>query len=100
MVQIFSNLRLIAGLLAENLGGPYKTMRVNNFNKLHIMASVTHNEKSGICKVIQGGILKPALLYRDYQNLGSPYKTVQVIISIGYILCLRQYTAKNQALTK
>ena len=32
--------------------------------------------------------------------LGSPYKTVQVIISIGYILCLRQYTAKNQALTK
>jgi hypothetical protein len=26
---------------------------------------LTHNEKSGVCKV-QGGILKPALLCRDY----------------------------------
>ncbi len=32
--------------------------------------------------------------------LGSPCKTVQVIISIGYILYLRQHIAKNQVLTK
>jgi len=27
---------------------------------------LTHNEKSGVCKVIQGGIFKPALLCMDY----------------------------------
>jgi hypothetical protein len=55
---------------AQNFGSPYKTMRVNNFNKLHIMASLTHNEKSGVYKVIQGGIFKPTLLCMDYQTIG------------------------------
>jgi len=46
------------------MGSSYKTMLVNYINKLHIMLwlLLTHNEKSGVCKVIQGGILKSALL--------------------------------------
>ena len=28
-----------------------------------------HNEKSGVCKLIQGGILKPALPGRDYRTV-------------------------------
>ena len=30
---------------------------------------LTHNEKPGVCKVIHDGILKTALLCRDYQRL-------------------------------
>ena len=32
-------------------GSPYKTVRVNNFNKLDIMSSGAHSEKSGGYKV-------------------------------------------------
>ena len=35
---------------------------------------LTHNEKSGVCKVIQGGILKSALLCRDYRRSESIIK--------------------------
>jgi len=46
----------IKKLTAHIFGSPYKTVRVNDFNKLYILASGSHNEKSGVCKVIQGDI--------------------------------------------
>lgn len=50
----------------DKFGSPCKTVRVNNFNKLHIIASDSTWRKSGICKARQGGISKPASLCRDY----------------------------------
>jgi hypothetical protein len=44
---------LICHAIADS---PYKTVLVNNFNNLHIMASAAHNEKTGVCKAIQGDI--------------------------------------------
>ena len=34
-----------AAIKVENLGSPYKTMQVNNFNKLHIIAFATFVRK-------------------------------------------------------
>ncbi|MBW2739065.1 MAG: hypothetical protein JRE64_09500 [Deltaproteobacteria bacterium] len=47
-----------------------------------------------------GRHLKITVSPKTLKNMGSPCKTVQVIISIGYILYLRQHIAKNQVLTR
>jgi len=41
---------------ASIAGSPYKTVRVNNFNKLHATVLAAHVEKSGVYNVEQGGI--------------------------------------------
>ena len=51
-------------------GSPYKTVRVNNLNKLHTAVLAANVKKLGVYKVEQGGIFKPALLCcRQYKNL-------------------------------
>ena len=64
-----SSLRLELRNVSLNsiLGSTYKTVLVNNFNRLHIMASgSTCGEKSGVYKAKKVDIFKPALLCRDY----------------------------------
>ena len=51
-----------------NDGSSYKTVRVNDFNRLHVIILAAHGEKSGIYKAIKVGIFKPASLCRDYRN--------------------------------
>ena len=55
-------------------GKKFKTVRVNNFNKLHIIVLAVHIEKSGGYNAEQGGIFKPALLCRDYLILSISKK--------------------------
>ncbi len=53
----------------KKMGSPYKTMRVNKNNRLHLSAQNCDLIKSIRCARLLHAFLRPALLCRDYQKM-------------------------------